>query len=297
MDKIINFIGVGAVKSGTSWLSNILDQHPEIEFSTRKEISYFNKYDFKGLKNISYNFPLNFYFKFWSDKKKIKGEFSPQYLFDSHAPSKIKNTFPDVKILIILRNPLEVLYSHYHYEKYFNQTIPEKMSFKESIKKYKFLLNSVKFSKQIKRYQNLFHKSQIKIYIFEEAIMNPREFSKKLYMDLGLINVDFLPDFKVINKSKKVRFKFINKFFNILSAIKNILTRSHSNFFFNFMKSKLYLYIVRFRDKILTINVVNNKKHSLSDNNIKFIENYLKNEILEIEKLLGKDLTIWRKYD
>ena len=63
------------------------------------------------------------------------------------------------------------------------------------------------------------------------------------------------------------------------------------------MKSKLYLYIVRFRDKILTINEVNNKKDTLSENNINFIENYLKNEILEIEKLLGKDLTIWRKYD
>ena len=51
MSEIVKFIGVGAVKSGSSWMASILEQHSEVSMSSRKEIAYFNTFNFNGTKN------------------------------------------------------------------------------------------------------------------------------------------------------------------------------------------------------------------------------------------------------
>ena len=102
MSEIVKFIGVGAVKSGSSWMASILEQDSEVSMSSRKEIAYFNTFNFNGTKNNSTDYGLDYYLKFWSKMKGVKGEVSPQYLFDFSAPQKIKNAFPDVQILICL---------------------------------------------------------------------------------------------------------------------------------------------------------------------------------------------------
>ena len=117
----IDFIGIGAPKCGSTWVSKCLEEHPEILFSaskTRKELRFFNhanflpdvyesyihidKYEEKGLKWYYEQFPNN-------ESGIIKGEFSTLYLFDEQAPNRIMKHFPDVKILVTLRQPVDMI--------------------------------------------------------------------------------------------------------------------------------------------------------------------------------------------
>mgnify|MGYP006439820863 CR=1 FL=1 len=113
-----NFIIVGAQKAGTTSLFRYLTSHPQIKapFKT-KEIHFFDgglesedNYK-KGLKWYKSHFPLKS--KMYN---KLTYEASPLYLFHPCAPKRIKKDIPDVKIIILLRNPVERSISHYFHE-------------------------------------------------------------------------------------------------------------------------------------------------------------------------------------
>lgn len=99
---------IGAQKAGTSSLFYYLSQHPELELSRQKEIHYYNFHRFNG-KN------LNWYKSFFPLRSttKITGEASPYYLFDPRVPEQLKKDIPNVKLIALLRNPIDRAYSAY----------------------------------------------------------------------------------------------------------------------------------------------------------------------------------------
>jgi hypothetical protein len=101
------FLIVGAQKAGTTSFYNGLKQHPDILPATTKEIHYFSQYFNKGLDWYLQHFPER-------EAGKLSGEASPFYLFHPHAAARIASQLPEVKILILLRNPVERAISHYH---------------------------------------------------------------------------------------------------------------------------------------------------------------------------------------
>ena len=298
MSETVKFIGVGAVKSGSSWMASILEQHSEVSMSSRKEIAYFNTFNFNGTKNSSSDYGLDYYLKFWPKIKGVKGEVSPQYLFDYCAPQKIKNAFPDVQILIILRNPKDVLYSHFLYEQRFNQNIEPHLSFIQALDKYPYLIESARFSIQIKRYKEVFSPTNLHIYFLDNALKNPQEFSKRLYSDIGLNDIEFIPDFASINQSKQVGSKFVNSIIRFPSSIKQRIESSVFAISLNRLKaSKLFIYIVKFRNKLLDKNIVPLIKPKLTKQEVNYVSDLLNEEIVELENLLGIDLSRWKTCD
>jgi len=103
------YIGIGAMKSATTWLSECLRYHPEIFISSPKEIHFFS---------INYDKGMNWYLKHFnkSSNYKSKGEFSVSYLSHPEASKRIKKNLGEIKLLVSLRNPVERFISHYKYE-------------------------------------------------------------------------------------------------------------------------------------------------------------------------------------
>ncbi len=126
---------VGAMKSGTSSLYLYTTQHPHVLPALKVEVHYFDINFNRGNKWYRSHFPTIFY-KFISRlikrHKMITGEASPYYLFFPHSAQRIYTTFPNLKIIIILRNPVDRAYSHY-----FHSTRGgfESLSFEEAVKK------------------------------------------------------------------------------------------------------------------------------------------------------------------
>ena len=113
-----NFIIVGAPKAGTTSLYHYLSEHPQVFMSDPKEVNFFSKEEIEAQGLYYQDFKakdLNSYEKLFNEGigKKAVGEGSVSYLFYPDTPAKIKASIPEVKIIILLRNPVERGYSHY----------------------------------------------------------------------------------------------------------------------------------------------------------------------------------------
>ena len=119
----IHFIGIGAPKCGTTWLSAQLEAHPQIGFAPAKEVYYFadtiarrmagkelNCFD-RGPDWYHAQFPAP------SEGTKRRGEFCPSYLYSPEAATRMSSYRKDLKILVCLRPPVDMIYSWYWYNR------------------------------------------------------------------------------------------------------------------------------------------------------------------------------------
>lgn len=146
-----NFLIIGAQKCGTSSLYHNLCQHPRIRPARKKEIHFFDDHYDKGLDWYKSYFPPVKPFK-----NIFTGEASPYYLFHPYAPNRISLSYPHIKLIILLRNPVDRAYSHYHHNIRKNR---ENLSFEQAVAKESKLMPSEidQFSRQ-RDYKSQFHK-------------------------------------------------------------------------------------------------------------------------------------------
>lgn len=111
----IDFVISGTQKGGTSALDAYLREHPEICMADKKEVHYFDNEDFYCYEQLGY---LN-YHSFFSpnESHKILGEATPIYMYWYDAPKHIWQYNSNMKLIAILRNPIERAYSHWNMER------------------------------------------------------------------------------------------------------------------------------------------------------------------------------------
>ena len=103
----------GAQKSGTTSLYSYLALHPEVKPSYVKEIHYYNQHYTNGLKWYRSHFPIGSIKR--SKRKFITGEASTMYLHHEETPLRLREDCPDIKLILVLRNPVDRAISHYHH--------------------------------------------------------------------------------------------------------------------------------------------------------------------------------------
>jgi hypothetical protein len=103
-----HFLIIGAQRSGTSFLFHYLCRHPNVRKPLMKEIHFFDLNFAKGMRWYQAHFPFK-------GKEIITGEASPYYLFYPDTPKRVAAFLPGVKIIILLRNPVDRAYSHYRH--------------------------------------------------------------------------------------------------------------------------------------------------------------------------------------
>jgi hypothetical protein len=125
-NRTVEFIIAGVQKAGTTALSINIGKHPDIYIDIRKdpfktEVHFFDIFWKKG---------ISFYKKMFNYSKKIVGEKTPDLIYLPYTFPLIQSVNPYVKIIIILRNPIERAFSAWKFtKKYFG----EARSFEQSI--------------------------------------------------------------------------------------------------------------------------------------------------------------------
>jgi hypothetical protein len=109
--RLPDFIIAGAPRSGTTWLYAVLDRHPDIEMAKplTPEPKFF-------LIDDLYGRGLEYYSNTWFKAvplDKLTGEKSTNYLESSEAARRIRRCIPAVKLIFVLRNPIERAFSNY----------------------------------------------------------------------------------------------------------------------------------------------------------------------------------------
>lgn len=118
-----NFLVIGAQKSGTSWLAQMIGQHPDVLTARRKEVLFFDK-------RYNYNKGIEWYRKQFPEHQgqKAIGEFTPNYLWTNlneeevqenesfpDVPRLVYEAYPTLKLIVTLRDPVQRAISAYHH--------------------------------------------------------------------------------------------------------------------------------------------------------------------------------------
>ena len=208
MRKLPEFIVIGAQKGGTSSLYRYLATHPELKLSYRKQLHFFDKFYRKGMDWYRACFPIAS-----QSKGTIAGEATPYYVFYPYAAERIKKHLPEVKLLLVVRNPIDRAYSHYQMK--VDQEIESIQTFEEAIEREeeriqpeleKMMANPNYYSgpyrhfsylarghyaEQLERWYSLFDKEQILVINSEHFFADPMKILRRVYGFLGIS--DFEP--------------------------------------------------------------------------------------------------------
>lgn len=104
-----DFMIIGAQKCGTTSLHYYLGQHPKLVGTLPKELHYFDQ-------EINHGHDLNWYksnFFHFSIHKPLFFEATPSYLYDESIAKQVKELFPDIKLIVLLRDPIDRAFSAY----------------------------------------------------------------------------------------------------------------------------------------------------------------------------------------
>ena len=222
--KLPDFMIIGAAKCGTSSLFSYLTQHDLIAPPTKKEIYFFDRQFNKGLCWYRAHFPIGLKrtnLEMEKNKGILTGEATPCYLFHPHAAKRIFSVIPNVKLIVMLRNPVDRAYSYYHMKV---RNGYEQLSFEEAIDKeeerlsgrldemlqndkyfsfsrqhYSYLARGI-YVEQLKTWMDIFPKDQFLILNSEDFYRKPEISLDKVFEFLNIAKKGFaLKEFKKVN--------------------------------------------------------------------------------------------------
>lgn len=230
-----DFIIIGVQKGGTTSLYKYLIQYPCVASAFAKEVHFFDNHtrahNFgKGMAWYRSHFVYGLYRsynKLVHKQDLITGEASPDYIFDLHAPRRIAATMPGVKLIALLRNPIDRAYSHYlHNVRAPHDMGRETLPFEEAIAKeedrlrgerekmlqdesyfsynymhYSYLSRGI-YADQLKTWFDLFPREQILVLRSEDFFANPGTIFKQVLEFLKL-QVWELAEYKAYNTRKE----------------------------------------------------------------------------------------------
>jgi hypothetical protein len=222
-----NFFVIGAAKSGTTTLFNVLRQHPQIFCSIVKEIRFFSNDEFYAKGTDWY---LSTYFA-GAENYPARGEATPHYLsWSERVAPRIKDVYKDqdIKFIAIFRDPVKRAYSHYwHQFRLGNETL----SFKDALvaEDHRLKDNWEAFSSggvgtfayyrlgcyatRLKPFLELFSPDQF-LFLLQDELRN--EFSRTMAKTTSFLGVDTSFEFRpmVSNPASMPKSRF---FFNLLT--------------------------------------------------------------------------------
>lgn len=194
---------IGAQKAGTTSLHAWLAQHPQILPPFEKEVHYFDG----GLDPQTDNFSkgIDWYRAHFPKAAAAAGrksfETTPLYLFHPLAAPRIKEQLPDIKLIAVLRNPVDRAVSHYfHTRRNGGETLAmadafaaEDQRLAAAGKDYSspaYIRHSYKargrYAEQLERYLRLFPKDQLLIIDSEGLFERPAEYLRRIYAFAGV---------------------------------------------------------------------------------------------------------------
>jgi len=181
-----NFLIIGAQKSGTSWLSECLREHPDVYISEQKEIYFFSDYYAQDLAWYESHF------QGWSGQAAV-GEATPGYMWNPHASSRIQTTLGPVKLLASLRHPVDRAYSAFWHH-LSRGRIPVDADFRTWFHQdHCFgLYSRGNYFTQLQRYLKCFPQDKLFVLIYEEMTKNPQQAIADCFAFLG-VDTRFVP--------------------------------------------------------------------------------------------------------
>ncbi len=294
-----NFFIVGAPKAGTTTMFRYLGEHPEAYIPTRKEPHYFAP----DLTSERYVKDLDAYLELFEEGVGVprRGEASVFYLLSEEAARRIHAFDPEARIIIMLRNPTDMVYS-YHSQRVFNgrediedfeaalaaeperrqgQRIPPNADPVEGL----FYTEVGRYTEQVRRYLDVFDRHQVCIVVLDDLAKDPdREFTRVCEV-LG-IDPSFRPDSQVHNPNTTVRSRWLRDLLKFSASARHVAR-------------VLLPHTVRrwLGHTLASLNTKVEPRPKLAPATRRRLALEFADDIRQLSELIGRDLTNWTARD
>jgi hypothetical protein len=301
------FIGVGAAKSGTTMLFQLMSQHRDIFIPRQKECHFFNSDELYGYG--AHYYEARFFTGHISEK--ICGEITPLYMLYEDVPGRIMQTLgPEIKLVFCFRNPAKRAFSNYLQNVrmlWEGESFPRALELESErlAADYRFgliraYIHGGYYSQQLTNFLRLFPRENLFIIIFEEDMFNNREKTFSRLLSFLEVGEDDKVNFKVSgNKSLPPKLQIVEDkplfckqnnrriklpagtiiFTTGFPGIDRIIINPSPN---------TSQYFNKLRD-VLTTKIDKQYEADL-------IQRYFMQDIKQLEDLIDRDLSVWYQY-
>ncbi len=184
---IPDFVIAGASKAGSGWTASCLRDHPEVVMPYGPTIDFFSK---------NYDEGEDWYINRLPEKEcghKV-GEKSTSYIIHDRCPERMYDWNESMKILFLLRHPVQRAYSHYCMKLRAglrSRDIDRELTLNDP------LIREGRYFERIKPFIDLFGSEKVSIFLFDDLKKDPRGYIAKIYSKIS-VSTDYTP--KLVNK-------------------------------------------------------------------------------------------------
>jgi hypothetical protein len=181
-NRLPNFIIIGAAKSATTTLTTILPRHPDFFISKPKEPKFFGR---------RYDRGWEWYGRLFRNgqNRKLRGEGSTMYASAlssfAHAPALMHRYLPDLKLVYLVRHPLERLESQWRHRKGRKRRTPGFDAMLRSRHLRKLVVGCSLYNERLQSFRQFYPDKQIHCITFEDLVSQPAPTLKTLLQFLG----------------------------------------------------------------------------------------------------------------
>lgn len=292
-----NLFIVGAGKAGTFSLYEWLRAHPDIYMSKEKEPTYFGlDLEFRVSRLL-----FEDYCEMFDDgsDKRYRGEASVRYLMSKTAAQEIHSVAPDSKIIIVLRNPVDVMHARWSQNVYmgvepisdFALALNTEQERKQGMKiplscpvvSDLYYSDWVRYTDQVKRYYDVFGRGNVFVGLFDDLKSEPMIFYKSIleFLKLDMVHI---PDFNPVNSNRRVRSSYLH---SVLTGGGGALVKS---IFRVFVPRKIRPSI---KNIICKANVTKAVRKQIDKKLEARINKQVVSDLIALERLIDRDLSKW----
>jgi hypothetical protein len=273
-----SFFVIGPPRTASSWLHEVLGQSTLLPKST-KETRFFDAHFHRGIKWYQSHFPR-------SSGNRPMGEVAPTYFASDEARERIATVVPEAKVICTFRHPVERVLSLYRMKRAYGM-IP--WAFEQAIVRDPELMESGKYATNLKSWQGALGKEQVLATIYDDLRDEPQSYVNSL--------LDFIGAPRVMLTPPQVRWVYSSQ--NFTQPRSYLRTRSAS-LLADWCKARRMGNIVAAAKKTPLIHLFLGGGPAFAEPPARALSRLyeiFRPEVEELETLLNRDLSSWKRYD
>jgi hypothetical protein len=299
-----DFFIVGAPKCGTSALAEYLVAHPDI-FMARKEMHFFGN-DLRFSKQFYRRDETEYLAEFsgWNGQSRI-GEASVWYLFSETAANEIKRFNPESRIVVLLREPVDMIYSLFHWFRFdgneplrtFTEALNAENSRRAGLQTSRqtyfaqglIYRKTALYTAQLRRYFEIFGRERVHVMLYEDLARDAAGVYRNALKFLGVNAEHTLPQFPRVNPAQVVKSPALRAVLND-NAVRSALLAIRPtlpHFVFNALH--------KIERKLSQINSSAQKPPPIDPELRSQLRRDFAPEVERLSELIGRDLTHWSR--
>lgn len=179
-----NFLYIGPDKAGSTWLHEVLIEHPQIYLSPAKDLYYFDRYYSRGIDWYASQFE-------GARDEKVVGEICQDYLADPQAPTRINETLGHPHVMATLRDPVQRAFSSYLYMRKHGEG---PSTFAEALRSEPNLVEHGRYGAQLARFREFTPPERLHLAVFDDLKSDPQSFVTDVTDWLGVTPMTLTED-------------------------------------------------------------------------------------------------------